>query len=628
MPRTEKRFGDVSQPAAETFYEIVPASNTSTRNVLINIAGRGTANVTVSAFTSAPQETSSDSRINISLDGTANLTKNNGANGMIVNKTSSGVPSIGLIFEPSSSPTVSVVSISEEVQSEIRNFNGETGLAYNVTRFNCDSIDSGSSSQNGDYGLSRPISFSSAFFNETLFVATENGDIALNTDTSTSNATYVLANFTDLSTGIFTVISRRGGLNGSTALHGISVLGPSSSTSALGYALFSSSSALNNTTLNDKWGLQMISESSDVISEGTISFNVSTSTATMSIIRGASFFLASDYNSVHPVYAFSHPTAAGADNSWYGQVSSSASTNIGSVTLPLDPSNAGFRLVDTSTTTSDDIRKIFDGTITYPAAPTGVNVPSDHSKNQVVSIKFSPNGKYLAVAYRRPADITSASDAAIVIYSRQNDGSYTYSANSGTDITRCPKATDAMAWTADSGGIIVLNDTSVSDQARVQLWRTGLDSEKSISRSEATSWENNWTKYPPAKSLTFPSLGVSKLGSFSGSISLSVSTLHNAGNALLCYPLSGGDTLVSIVPVDTGGRQSDYGNLIINRTISGSIGSGTYPGYVNTFVPSVYSANGSITQVSNIVVNPGESLYVQSDTGDSVDISASGVEIT
>jgi hypothetical protein len=372
----------------------------------------------------------------------------------------------------------------------------------------------------------------------------------------------------------------------------------------------------------------MISESSGIPSDGTIVFDVTTSSVLMTAIRGASFFLASDYNSVYPLYAFSHPTATSADNFWYGKVSVSASTNIGSVTLPAGPSNAGFRLVDTSSTTSANIRKIFDGTITYPAAPTGVNVPSDHSKNQVVSLKFSPNGKYLAVAYRRSGDITSASDAAIVIYSRQIDGSYTYTTNSGTNITRCPKTTDSMAWTADSGGIIVLNDTSAALEARVQLWRTGLDSDPSIAQSVTTSWTSNWTKSPPAKSLVSPSTRSAKLGTFSGSIVSQHNTISNAANCILSYPLTGGDTLISTVVVRSGGNDSGVSNIIFQRTISGSIGSGTYPGYVNTFVSGLSNLSGSLTQVSNIVVSPGESLHVESSTGNSVDISASGVEIT
>jgi hypothetical protein len=629
MPRTEKRFGDVSQPAAETFYEIVPASNTSTRNVLINIAGRSSGNVTVSAFTSAPQEPSQYSTVNISLSGVTTPTFNTGSNGMIINKTTSGIPSHGIVFNPGPSGyPLEIVSISGSSQSILAAVNG-TSLSTNATRFNGYIIDTTTTGFDADYSESRPFSFPSAFLNDNLFVLTYPVELSFATATSAANSSYFVGNFTNISTASISTIARRGGVSGSTGWYGLSVLGPSNSTSALGYAVFSNLSPMATTpSTAGVWGLQMISESSGIPSDGTIVFGVTTSSVSMTAIRGASFFIASDYNSVYPLYAFSHPTATSADNFWYGQVSASASTNIGSVTLPADPSNAGFRLVDTSSTTSANIRKIFDGTITYPAAPTGVNVPSDHSKNQVASLKFSPNGKYLAVAYRRSGDITSSSDAVVVIYSRQNDGSYTYSTNSGTNITRSPKTTDSMAWTADSGGIIVLNDTSVSNQYRVQLWKTGLDSESSISQSLVTSWTDNWTKSPPAKSLISPSSRSAKLGTFSGDIVSTYSTAFNGAAFLLSYPLPLGDTLISTVPTRTGGNDSGSSNVIFQTTINGSIGSGTYPGYVNTFVSELPNLSGSLTQVSNIVVSPGESLHVESSTGDSVDISASGVEIT
>jgi hypothetical protein len=550
---------------------------------------------------------------------------------MIVNKTSSGVPSHGIVFNPGEAGyPLEIVSISGSSQSTLISINGETAISSAATRLGGLPFSAGAGNFDGDYGEDRPISFSSAFLNDNLFVLTRQMQIAASSATSASNSNYYLGNFTNISTGTISQIARRGGLGGvSTLFFGLSVLGPSNSTSALGYAMFSNLSTLATTpSVSGVWGLQMISESSGIPSDGTIRFDVSTASVSMTPIRGLSFFLASDYNSVYPLYAFSHPTAPAANNFWYGQVSGSASTNIGNVTLPLDPSNAGFRLVDTSSTTSADIRKIFDGVITYPAAPTGVNVPSDHSKNQVVSLKFSPNGKYLAVAYRRSGDITSASDAAIVIYSRQIDGSYTYTTNSGTNITRCPKTTDSMAWTADSGGIIVLNDTSAALEARVQLWRTGLDSEPSIAQSVATSWTNNWTKSPPAKSLVSPSTRSAKLGTFSGSIVSQHSTVSNAANCILSYPTTSGDTLISTVVVRSGGNASGVSNIIFERTISGSIGSGTYPGYVNTFVSELPNLSGSLTQVSNIVVSPGESLHVESSTGNSVDISASGVEIT
>ena len=54
----------------------------------------------------------------------------------------------------------------------------------------------------------------------------------------------------------------------------------------------------------------------------------------------------------------------------------------------------------------------------------------------------------------------------------------------------------------------------------------------------------------------------------------------------------------------------------------------TVNNYVNTVAQSVSAASGSVLQISNIVLSPGEGLYVEPATGSRLDAVAYGVEIT
>jgi hypothetical protein len=52
------------------------------------------------------------------------------------------------------------------------------------------------------------------------------------------------------------------------------------------------------------------------------------------------------------------------------------------------------------------------------------------------------------------------------------------------------------------------------------------------------------------------------------------------------------------------------------------------PAYVNTVAQDLSIQDGETIQISNIVVEPGEKVYVESSTPDSVDVTAYGVEIS
>ena len=55
---------------------------------------------------------------------------------------------------------------------------------------------------------------------------------------------------------------------------------------------------------------------------------------------------------------------------------------------------------------------------------------------------------------------------------------------------------------------------------------------------------------------------------------------------------------------------------------------GFFSNYINTIAQSVPVTLGSVTQLSNIVVEPNERIYLEANTSNAVDIVAYGVEIT
>jgi hypothetical protein len=64
------------------------------------------------------------------------------------------------------------------------------------------------------------------------------------------------------------------------------------------------------------------------------------------------------------------------------------------------------------------------------------------------------------------------------------------------------------------------------------------------------------------------------------------------------------------------------------NNLGGYSGTATISNYVNTIAQSLPVSSGNVTQLSNIVLESGERLYVEPTVSNAVDAVAYGVEIT
>ena len=620
MPRTEKKFGYVSQPGTQEFKEIVPSvASATTLNVLINIAAKSATQITASVFTATPPSNlsvvSENSSASIGFTSVSSTTAvgaiTSGLNGIVFNRTSTGSPSRAVVWRPGASSPYSpcIASVADGHLTSISD--SVSAFSNDINRF---AMDPDYNNGRGDFS-ERPSAFGSVFLNEDLGIFTRR-------DSPTGQVGTVSP------TAVVTVLSTLPSTSNYDFDGTYCIEAGTTTTHGYGYTLFATDkTGGSNTSI---WGLDVVSENAGTVTTGRISFTANTSAtnlATRRAVRGLSFFSASDFNPVYSEYVFSHPTATTADNTYYGMVSTSASTTIGSITLPADASNAGFRIV--SSTGTNRIRRMFDGDVSYPPAPTGVTVPTDHSKNQVVSAKFSPNGNYLAIAYYRSTDATSTATSVVVVYARDGGGNYTHLASSGTVFPVPPVNNDCMRWTPDGGAVIVMNHATTGTGFEIRGWAPGgVTASKNIATSVISSWTGSWTKAPPAKHAISPSVGSTGIGSVSGTITQSFGTVSITAHGLYCYPSSSGTPIFTVSGGRSGGNTSGVAKYDPKNTITGIISGSNYSGYAQTVIGAYSVTAGSVNQISNIILSPGESLQVESSVGNAADISAYGVEIT
>lgn len=634
MPRVEKKFGDITQATTTSFSQLVAASTTSTRNLFINIAGRSASSVVGAVFTAAPILAATSATLAMTISSSIASDDATGSrNGIIFNNPFSGAPTHAYGTVAASTGSVITWTVNGTIFTPAQSY---TNQGYtNVFRFGQHGPgqqNAGQNSWNGNYS-SIPFSVQSKFIDETTAIYSYQLQTQATTAAAASH-TYLVATFDTASSNVTINYSNTGNqLVTDNKYYGTQVWEHAGVNNAKAYSLFCSASNISTAGAGgDAIGLRIVTKSNTTLSEGSVIFTTTTA-STRAGVRFLSFFAAADYNQTYPAYAFSHPTATTANNTWYGISSTYSSASVGSVTLPSGPSNAGFRIVATDGTSS--IRKFLDGTITYPAAPTGVTVPTDHTTNQVVSLKFSPNGKYLAVAYLRPAGSigTSTANSVVVVYTRQTDGSYVHSASSGTSITIIPHCSDCMQWTPDNSSLIVASQTTVSSttpQFATTYWHTGLTGDATVGNSNVPTFTIGWSKYPLTNSVIDPTTNSSRVYSGATATILTSTTTANPVqlSGITCFADSAGLPLTYVTGGNTGGNSSSNNTYRIVAAITGTVGSGNYPAYVNTVIPGVGVGKGTVTQISNIILSPGESLYVEAKDENSIDVAAYGVEIS
>lgn len=319
-----------------------------------------------------------------------------------------------------------------------------------------------------------------------------------------------------------------------------------------------------------------------------------------------------DYNSVHGGFACASGSIALTDaNMYFITVDSSGTTLSSGSAITAAP--AGFRLVDNSKYATEYGLGYLTGAVTYPSAPTGVTVPS--SKMPTVSVKFSPNGNYIAVAYDRDYSSTGDTNSVVVVYTRQNDGTYAHTHSSGDKILYRPSHFDSMAWTPDSSAIVTR-----STDNKLYVWYPGLTPTSIAGYSFAYSGG-----YPAT-----PAFVASVAGS-AASASYNSGNGTNRSTGISFFPTLSGATYLWSYPSVTDNPSSgvttttDRNGRIATITPSATV---TANNYVNTVANGIPVAANTVTQITGIVLEANERLEVDATTGSSLNVNAYGVEIS
>lgn len=325
----------------------------------------------------------------------------------------------------------------------------------------------------------------------------------------------------------------------------------------------------------------------------------------------ANFGLA-DYNEVYGGFICPSASTTLTDPSMYFiTVNSSGTTLTSGSSITTAP--AGFRLVDNSKYATEFGLGYLTGSVTYPAAPTGVDVPV--SKFPTVSAKFSPNGKYIAVAYKRDYSGTGNTNSVVVVYTRQSDGTYAHTHSSGNKVLYQPSHFDSMAWTPDSSGIITR-----STDNKLYVWYPGIPP-TSISGYSLT-YSGGYPSTPafiPAVTTSVASIAYNAGNGTSRSTGISFFTSLTGATYLWSYP--------SITPSASANSTTatDQNGRIAVISPSATV---TATNYVNTVANGIPVAANTVTQITGIVLEANERLEVDATTGARLNVNAYGVEIS
>ena len=643
MPRTEKRFGVVNQPASTAVEELVPSAAT-TRNLLINATARSAAVIAAAVYSGA---FSNDANANVSVSpGSASINMSNAST--LTVQTLDGMFKLGKgtlsnVFVWTTGATSGLLAVDQSSLSSkysTQNFTSHTGANY--WRSSLDN-EVGFKQQNSGQGGNAA---ERGKFNNGYVAVSETKAIGIAGNVGTSaTADSDMFDAVTITHTVGTSITEGANNVGQTALQGTGATNGAHHAGAyalqdgVGYLLHAGTDFVyEDTASRVGLGIYIYSNSSTAFEKRAF-WNCDGGASDKVSGYALAYFVASDYNSTHQVFAFSQPSTTTA----WSNISPTSSTSFpAGYALPSAGAPAGFRIVSNSGTTEPDTN-FLTGEITYPSAPTGVNVPTTIDSNYlgpVVSIKFSPEGNRVAVAYCRNYSGTGNTNSVVVVYTRQNDGSWTHTASSGSAIRYMPDNPDCMAWSPDGGLIAIAANSSTNTSTIpsatsyfIDVWAVGGGSSV-IDNSAITSWTVAASKYPDFIPYTSPKSGTSAIGSTT--INANTITGGSAANnyTLRCaVAFASSTTIAPTVAASIDGVTLTSSHRSLQGYVmqaSGTVGTSGQPAtnYVTSVISDLPLAAGQTSQVSNIVLGSGERLYVSSSTSNSVDISAHGVEST
>jgi hypothetical protein len=629
MPRTEKRFGVVNQPTALTQNELVPTAAT-TRNLLINATARTSAVISAAIYSGAYSNDVNQS-LNISSAAISNMS--NTASGAPAGETIYYLGKDNVYMAPTGSTNQRLFVIDPNTNSVQYVGNTSTITVSNYWRGTLQS------SQGHKSWVTGGDSFTA--FGRRMVMISSSRALGIGAGVITSGtANSDMFDAVIITHTVGSSITENGSNVGETGFQGSTGnAGGAHSGSVyalqdgVGYILHSGETATTQTNGRTAMGIYIYSDSSAAFQKRAY-WNCD-GTATKTAGTALSYFFATDYNPTHQVFAFSQPSTT---TLWSGISPTSSTSWPAGYALPSEAAPAGFRIVSNSGTAEPDVN-FLTGDITYPAAPTGVTVPTGIVP--VVSLKFSPDGTKLAVAYRRDYSGSGNTNSVAVVYTRQEDGTWLHTHSSGSEIPHQVHAMNTMAWSGDGSMIAIAGTTNssslnVNGNQTVYLWRIGDGSVDYVANTSVATWTNLSSKYPEFSGYLSPSSGSSYIGSSSISsvvLSAKAGDVNNYSYGSLHYARTSSSGVagqfIGAISVNT---VSDIPRAVRSIILqpSGTVGTSGVPAtnYVTMAVSDLALTAGQTTQVSNIVLGSGDRVYVESSTSNSVDISAHGIEST
>jgi hypothetical protein len=247
-----------------------------------------------------------------------------------------------------------------------------------------------------------------------------------------------------------------------------------------------------------------------------------------------------------------------------------------------------------------------------------------------MSLRFSPNGNYLAVMYNRGGSSvgTSVSNSAVVIYTRQENGSWLHTHSSGTNIT-IQGTPDGMEWSSDNSAIYVLQSGTGSTRS-LQIWGA-LAGTSSLQYTNASGYVQAYTKYPNSPSYNSPQQSYTMVAGGGYSATVGDSTGSSVGYVIQAVvPVSGHHDLVVVGGTEQTTWSATVAGLSTAKATSNIVvgSAGTAPNYVNTIADNISVDTGTVVQLSGAVLESGERIYVEAADSNAADIVAYGVEIS